>query len=108
MARGDPLSMSRFENANALLFAAWKHGARHVVIRANGEGTELHFLGPDGSEHRETVSLPYQSTAQRIRTMAARLGRVLANMDGQRWVLDVSGLKHQRRDQLFFHMHAAE
>jgi hypothetical protein len=108
MARQIQQSLASFENVNLLLFAAWEHGARHIALRSEGDCTLLRFLGPDGSEHMEPLSLPYQETVRRLREMKERFGRVHVNMGGQEWHLDVVVSPHRWPDGVFLHMRSVD
>ena len=86
MARGlRHLKSSVLEDLNQFLFSAWDQGARHLALRAEGPGTVLDFLGPDGRKHTEWWSLPYDSAVECLRRMGGRQGRVRASMGGQHW-----------------------
>jgi hypothetical protein len=97
-----------FEDLNLLLFTAWEHGARHAALQPEGEGAEIRFLGPDGSEHAERLSLPYKNLVRRLRQLIARMGRVQLNMGGHQWHLDADIPGSRRPDRIFLHMRAKE
>src|SRR5262245_36793774 len=108
MARRDKHGTAQFSDINALLLGAWERGARHVLLSKEGDGTELRFLGPDGSEHQERISLPYHTTVARLRDMSGRLGHGRANMAGQRWRFEVTPAERPHPHQLFLHMRAED
>jgi hypothetical protein len=104
MARRANQSDSVIEDVNLLLCAAWEHGARHVSLRPQDSGMELKYLGRDGGEHVEHLSLSYEDTVERLRDMSVRLGRVHVDIGGRHWHFDavVPGSRHP--DQVFLHM----
>ena len=106
MAKSIQPSRSDYEEINALLFAAWQHGARHVVLTQEGHGTEFRFLGPDGTEQVEVLSLPYHETVDRLRKMSARFGRVHAHMGGNDWHIEPVDTHEGKR--VFLHMRAGD
>jgi hypothetical protein len=89
---------------NLLLLRAWEHGARHVVLQREGEGTEIRFLAQDGHEQVELLSLPYCEVARRLRQMSARFGRVRVEMGGQHWHLETVAADRKSPERLFLHM----
>ena len=108
MARHDPQSAWSFEEINLFLLAAWERGARHLALRPQDDGIEVRFLGPDGTEHIERLSLPYLKTVKRLRAMNARFGRVHLDMGGQQWHLDFVLPRQRHLDRVFLHMRPIE
>jgi hypothetical protein len=108
MARRVQQSMSPFEEVNLFLFAAWEHGARHIALQPLDDGIGVSFLGADGAEHHERLSLPYQSTVKRLREMSARFGRVHLDMGGHQWHLDFVVPPRRDMDRVFLHMRPVE
>ena len=104
MARRLCQTISPFEEINLFLFSAWEHGARHVALRHQDKGIEVKFLGPDGTEHLELLSLPYQTTVKRLREMSARFGRVHLDMGGQQCHLDFVVPRRPNPDRVFLHL----
>ena len=108
MARRDKQWAPGFEEVNLLLFNAWEHGARHAVLRPDSNGTEIRFLGPDGTEHHESLSLSYAHLVARLRQMTARYPRMHLNMGGNRWHLQAAVPRSRSPDRVFLHMRPAE
>jgi hypothetical protein len=108
MARRAEDSSFNNEDVNLLLFTAWEHGARHVVLRAQGEGMEISYLDPNGGEHSELLALPYSSVVKHLRQMSARLGRVRVEMGGHQWHLEAVAPGSRRPAQVFLHMRPTE
>jgi hypothetical protein len=104
MARQADRSLSIVEDVNLLLFTAWEHGARHVSLQPHDTGTVMSYLGPDGGEHTERLSLRYDHIVKRLREMSARLGRVRIDMGGHHWHLEAVRPASARADQVFIHM----
>src|SRR4051794_31838607 len=90
MARRSQQPISIFESLNLVLFGAWEHGARHLVLRPQDKGIEITYLGPDGSEHVQRLPLPYKPTLRCLHQLNARFGRVHLNMGGHEWNMDIA------------------
>jgi hypothetical protein len=104
MARRANQSISVIEAVNLLLWAAWEHGARHVSLRAQDDGTEIRYLGIDGGHHIERLALSYDRVVQRLREMSARLGRVHVDMGGHQWHFDTVVPATRHPERVFLHM----
>ncbi len=108
MARHARQPLSVVQDVNLLLFAAWEHGARHVALRPERDGIEISYLRADGHEQTEILSLPYQSTVDRLREMSARMGRVHVHMGGHQWCMDAVVPPTRHPDRVFLHLRPAE
>jgi hypothetical protein len=108
MARRAQQSNSAFEDLNLLLFAAWEHGARHVALTPKGQATQMSYLGPDGGEHTERLSLSYEEMVKCLRRMTAHCGRVHVDIGGQQWHCDAVLPEASCPNQVFLHMRPDE
>ena len=104
MARRLQQSFAVCEDVNLLLFAAWEHGARHVLLSGQDDGMEIRYLGIDGGEHIERLALSYEQIVKRLREMSARLGRVHVDMGGHQWHFDAVVPATRHPDRVFLHM----
>ena len=104
MARRAHHSFAGGHDVNLLLLTAWEHGARHVVLQREGDGTEIRFLAQDGHEQAERLSLPFAEIARRLRQMSARFGRVRVEMAGQHWHVESVAAEGNSPERLFLHM----
>src|SRR5262245_17663587 len=108
MARRVQQSLRALETVNLLLFAVWEHGARHVALAPEGEGTEIRYLGCDGTEHFEHLSHSYDDTVKRLRQLRARLGRLHVDIGRQQWTVDAIVPAARRPERIFLHMRVEE
>jgi hypothetical protein len=108
MARRANQLISIVEHVNLLLCTAWDHGARHVSLRPRDDGMEITFLGADGDEHTERLSLSYTNAVKRLREMSARLGRVRVDMGGRQWHFDAVVPATRHPERVFLHMRPEE
>jgi hypothetical protein len=104
MARRANQSISVIEAVNLLLWAAWEHGARHVLLSPQDEGMEMRFLGADGDEHIERLAFSYEQIVKRLREMSAQLGRVRVDMGGHQWHFDAVVPATRHPERVFLHM----
>jgi hypothetical protein len=104
MARRLPQLLPVFEDVNLLLFAAWEHGARHVLLSPQDDGLEIRYLGIDGGEHIERLALSYEQIVKRLREMSAQLGRVHVDMGGHQWHFDAVVPATRHPERVFLHM----
>jgi hypothetical protein len=108
MARRLRQTLSLIKDVNVLLLGAWEHGARHVALRPSDTGTEVSFLGADGSEHIERWPMPYRDAVQRLRQLSASLGRVRVNVAGQHWHFDAAFPAPPSSHPVFLHLRPDE
>ena len=108
MARLANQSNSVVEDVNLLLCAAWEHGARHVSLRPQGDGLEISYLGSDGGDHKERLSLHYKEIVMRLRELSRRFGRVRVDIGGHQWQFDAVIPGSGNPNQVFLHMRPAD